>query len=109
MIRIGGTARTLLDTVRLPGASAAAPDRISIAVPTTGSTATIPGNGVSAVITMQAVISITAPVTAIASRLNRVRRRTNIGGTSATRAPTPSSQARVSVEKYADAGDSTVA
>ena len=58
---------------------------------------------------MQAVSSITAPVTAIVSRLSRVRRRTNVGGTSAISAPTPSSQARVSVEKYADAGDSTVA
>src|SRR6187402_1923160 len=107
MIRIGGTARTLLVRVRLPG-EAAVPDRISIAVPATGSTAAIPGNGVSDVITMHAVISITAPVTAMVSRLNRVRRRRNVGGTNATMAPTPSSQARVSVEKYADEGDSSV-
>ena len=52
---------------------------------------------------------MTAPATAIVSRLSLVRRRTNVGGTSATMAPTPSSQARVKVEKYADGGDATVA
>ena len=68
-------------------------------MPITGSAAAIPGNGVSGVISTHAATSITTPVTAIVSRLSRVRRRTAVGGTRATRAPTPSSQARVKVEK----------
>jgi hypothetical protein len=48
---------------------------------------------------MHATTSMTAPVIAMVSRLSRVSRRTDAVGTSASRAPTPSSQPRVSVEK----------
>src|SRR5690348_364047 len=102
-------ARTRLESVRRPGTSLAPPAITSSAAPATGSTATMPGNGVLGVIRTQAVASTAAPTSAIVSRLSRVSRRTNVGGTSATMAPTPSSQARVSVEKYADVGDATVA
>ena len=68
-------------------------------MPSTGSSAAMPGKGVDEVITTHEPTTATAPVNAISCRVPLPSRATAEAGTSAIRAPTPSSQARVRVEK----------
>ena len=85
-----------------------APASSTSADPTTGTAAAEPGNGVASLYITQAMPISASPARQTSPRTSDGSRAATVAATSAVSAPSPSSQARASVEKYAASGSDAV-
>ena len=85
-----------------------APASSTSADPTTGTTAAEPGNGVASLYITQAMPISARPARQTSPRATEGSRAATVAATSAVSAPSPSSHARASVEKYAASGSDAV-